>query len=128
MSKLRLAFYGTLKRDGETPLHQALAEHLHYVGPCKIPGQLYDLGRMPALKDGDGVVYGELYEVDNPHLVPLIDGYEATEQVADNPVLLPPGFYRRRVQLLEPAGEADVYYYDGPIEHAQLITDGRWRP
>ena len=68
--------YGTLLSG--MPLSDALAKS-DFIGHGKINGALYDLGHYPGLKNinGKGIVYGELYAVDQSTLDKLdqIEGY-----------------------------------------------------
>lgn len=119
-----IVLYGSLMSGGSTSIHSRLKENLKYVGKCLIPGELYDLGRIPALKPGHFKVHGELYEIINPEILNILDKYEAI----DNQDPLLPGFSRKKVTLLNPKQEAWVYYYDGEVNPNQLIKSGQWAP
>ncbi len=68
----RLFIYGTLMPGLrlEAEMHGA-----RFMAPAQVLGRLFDLGRYPGLLHGDGQVTGEVYEVDDEHLVRL-DGVE----------------------------------------------------
>ena len=64
-----VAVYGLL-RSGESGFERfGLAGAFKPLGPCVIPGRLYDLGAYPGLVDEPGEVVGELYEVDRKSVV-----------------------------------------------------------
>ena len=113
-----VAFYGTLRHSHHTPVGQETAAGLHYMGPCLIPGALYDRGRLTALVAGDGAIAGELYAVVNPNVLHRLDNYEAVDD--EDPSL--PAFSRRRLQLIEPELNAWVYVYDGPVKDLKRLA------
>ncbi len=119
-----IAFYGTLMQEQRTPIREHLKGKLLPHGKCLIPGNIYNLGRYPALKlDGERrSVHGELYEIDDPEPLALLDKYEAGDD--HNKSL--PGFTRCLVQLDFPRQTAWVYEYDGAVLPEQLITSGGW--
>ncbi|HWB38664.1 MAG TPA: gamma-glutamylcyclotransferase family protein [Candidatus Saccharimonadales bacterium] len=104
-----LAFYGTLRHGHHTPVDRQTAAGLHYMGPCIIPGALYDRGRLKVLVPGDGQVAGELYAIANPAVLKVLDNYEAI----DNEDTSLPGFSRKATRLFDPELSAWVYWYDG---------------
>ncbi len=119
-----IAFYGTLMQDYHTSIREHLQGKLLPHGKCLIPGNIYDMGRYPALKL-DGArrsVHGELYEIVDPEPLALLDEYEAK----DNDDASLPGFTRRLVQLDFPRQLVWVYEYDGPVEPGQLVSSENW--
>ena len=69
------ATYGTLRFEGamrDTP-HLRGARHL---GPCVIPGRLYQAGGYPALKHGAGRTHGDLIELPWLFDFTMFDTYE----------------------------------------------------
>jgi uncharacterized membrane protein/gamma-glutamylcyclotransferase (GGCT)/AIG2-like uncharacterized protein YtfP len=106
-----IAFYGTLKRDGNTVVHPILREHLVYLGHCHIPGRLHHLGRLAGLGAGTGDVVGELYRLKNMQILPQLDEYEAIDNVDPKRR----GFSRALVELSKPKVLAWVYFYDGNV-------------
>lgn len=119
-----IAFYGTLLQDQHTGIRNHLKGKLLPRGKCLIPGNIYDMGRYPALKlDGDRKsVHGELYEIDHEEPLALLDEYEAHDNY--DPDL--PGFTRRLVELDFPRQTAWVYEYDGPVDSGKLIASEDW--
>jgi gamma-glutamylcyclotransferase (GGCT)/AIG2-like uncharacterized protein YtfP len=119
-----IAFYGTLMEEQHIAIREHLKGKLLSHGKCLIPGNIYNLGRYPALKLGGErrSVHGELYEIDDPAPLALLDEYEAH----DNYDSSMPGFTRRLVELDFPKQLAWVYEYDGPVSPKQLIDSENW--
>ncbi len=119
-----IAFYGTLLQDQHTDMRERLNGKLIAHGKCLIPGNIYDIGRYPALKLSEPrkSVHGELYRIDDESLLELLDAYEARDNY--DPTL--PGFTRRLVELTFPQRTAWVYEYDGSVSSDQLITSQDW--
>lgn len=119
-----IAFYGTLMQDQHIAIRKHLDGKLELKGKCLIPGNIYDMGRYPALKldNKSKSVDGELYEINDPEPLALLDEYEAHDNV--DPDL--PGFTRRLIQLESPSHLAWVYEYDGPVKDEQLVRSGSW--
>lgn len=117
-----IVFYGTLSSKGGATIRHKIIRQLEYVGACKFPGQLYDLGRYPGLKNGDRKIVGELYKILDSSVLDVLDAYEAVGN--DDPTR--PGFTRRLTTLIEPRQKAWVYYYDGEVESLQLLEDNPW--
>lgn len=113
-----VAFYGTLRHDHHTPVSSAAHAGLHYMGPCLIPGKLYDRGRLNVLVPGDSHVAGELYAIVNPGIMASLDHYEAK----DDAEARLPGFSRHAVRLIDPEIKAWVYWYDGPVTELQRLA------
>jgi gamma-glutamylcyclotransferase (GGCT)/AIG2-like uncharacterized protein YtfP len=114
--KALLFTYGTLMRG--YPLHGVMARGVTLVGAGSVRGRLLDLGRYPGLVDGAGRVRGELYRLDDPELLPVLDREEGYN------------FERRRAVVTLDGGRragAWIYRYRGPRERATPITDGDYR-
>ena len=116
-----VAFYGTLMTGmGYLPGHPEPGE---MVGPCRLAGRLYDVGRYPALVPGPGVVVGELWRVDAAALVTL-DAWEEYEPADEARSV----FVRRRVELVDPPSTAAwTYVWNRPVAALALIPGGDWR-
>lgn len=108
--------YGTLMRG--YPLHAVLAGRVTLLASGTARGRLLDLGRYPGLVEGDGRVSGEVYRLDDPELLPMLDREEGYN------------FDRRRAIVTLAGGRrvrAWLYRYRGPRERATPIPDGVYR-
>jgi len=115
-SSARLFAYGTLMRG--YGLHAVLARGATAMGEGTVRGRLLDLGRYPGLIDGAGRVRGEVYRLDDPELLPVLDREEGYN------------FVRRRGVVTLADGRrvrAWLYRYRGPRERARPIPDGDYR-
>jgi len=116
------AVYGLL-RAGESGFAQFGLEHAFApLGPCVLPGQLYDLGAYPGLVDAPGEVIGELFEVRDASVMPKVDAFEDywPEDRARS------RYERRKVRLIEPDRDAWVYIWILGVKDARLIESGDW--
>jgi gamma-glutamylcyclotransferase (GGCT)/AIG2-like uncharacterized protein YtfP len=108
--------YGTLMRG--YGLHQVLAGGATFLGAGSVCGRLVDLGRFPGLIEGRGRVRGEIYRLDDPELLTILDREEGYN------------FERRRATVTSTRGRrvrAWVYRYRGSRHRAVLIPDGDYR-
>jgi gamma-glutamylcyclotransferase (GGCT)/AIG2-like uncharacterized protein YtfP len=117
MGKHYLFVYGTLKR-GES--RHWILHDFPFLGRARAEGfVLYDLGPFPAMVLGDGVVYGEVYEVSDEAL-------KALDFVEGSPFL-----YRR--ELIDVVFEDGVslkawaYVYNGDVKGYPRIESGEWK-
>jgi gamma-glutamylcyclotransferase (GGCT)/AIG2-like uncharacterized protein YtfP len=108
--------YGTLMRG--YALHAVLARRATAAGPGSVRGRLVDLGRYPGLIDGVGRVHGEVYRLDDPELLPILDREEGYNFVRRRAIVTLGGDRRVRAWL---------YRYRGPRERAIPIPDGDYR-
>lgn len=123
MTIKHIVFYGSLKKGESTPVHGTIADSFKYIGECTIPGELYDLERIHALKRGTRPIRGELYEVLDDDALPTLDHYEAIDNV--DPTA--PGYTRGQIRVLQPQSvNAWVYYYDGDVRSRRLIEENQW--
>jgi gamma-glutamylcyclotransferase (GGCT)/AIG2-like uncharacterized protein YtfP len=115
------AAYGTLRRQVVERAAPAFW-HAIDVGPCVIPGRLYQMGGYPVLKLGAGRVKGELLRLPMDFDFAIFDRYE------DYHPLKPWAcrYLRRRVRLIEPKVEAWLYRYAWPADAATLFRCGDW--
>ena len=100
------------------PLHRVLAPRAAFLGGGDVRGRLLDLGRYPGLIDGAGRVRGEIYQLDDPELLPVLDREEGYN------------FERRRAIVTLASGRrarAWVYRYRGRQNRAVPIPDGDYR-
>jgi gamma-glutamylcyclotransferase (GGCT)/AIG2-like uncharacterized protein YtfP len=104
-----------------------LARHARPLGPAKVLGRLYDIGRFPGMIDPASSaewVHGELHEITEPDsLLPVLDRYEGCN--AENPAA---GLFERRLtQCLLETGQSRfcwVYYYLGSVTEENRILSG----
>ena len=108
--------YGTLMRG--YPLHGVLAGGATLVTTGHVRGRLLDLGGYPGLVTGAGRVSGEVYRLDDPQLLPVLDRKEGYNFVRCRGIVTLAGGRRAR---------AWVYRYRGPRERALEIPDGDYR-
>jgi gamma-glutamylcyclotransferase (GGCT)/AIG2-like uncharacterized protein YtfP len=100
------------------PLHEAIAGRTTYLESGSVRGMLLDLGQYPGLLEGKGRVMGEVYRIDTPELLPMVDREEGYN------------FERYRTLVTVAGGRrvrAWAYRYRGPRERATLIADGDYR-
>ena len=112
-----LFVYGTLMRG--FPLHALLAGRADSVGDGEVAGLLFDLGRYPAaLRDGGGVIRGEVYRLKDPGLWLTLDSAEGSQ------------YHRGEVGVRLAGGRrvlAYIYWYVGPLRRAVPIPAGDYR-
>ena len=112
-----LFVYGTLMRG--FPLHPLLEGRADSLGDGEVAGLLFDLGRYPAaLRDGGGVVRGEVYRLKDPALWRALDSAEGNQ------------YHRREVGVRMAGGRqvtACIYWYVGPLDRAVPIPGGDYR-
>ena len=120
----RVFFYGTLMTGFNRRLRIGVDSKLRYVGRGSIEAILFDLGIYPAAVPGEGRVWGELFETDEPDLVlaglDSIEGYRPGDPEhslytrVESPVTLEDG------RTLP----AWVYFYNAPLGQASQIPSG----
>ena len=99
-------------------LHGVLARGATFLGEGRVAGRLLNLGRYPGLVAGAGRVKGELYRLEDPELLPVLDREEGYN-------------FRRSIAIVTLAGgrraRAWVYRYRGPRESAVPVPHGDYR-
>jgi gamma-glutamylcyclotransferase (GGCT)/AIG2-like uncharacterized protein YtfP len=99
-------------------LHRLLAPGAKLLGAGSVRGALLDLGDFPGLVGGAGRVVGEVYRLDAPELLAVLDRAEGYN------------FDRRRVTVTLATGRrarAWIYRYRGRRDRAVPIPDGDYR-
>jgi gamma-glutamylcyclotransferase (GGCT)/AIG2-like uncharacterized protein YtfP len=117
-----LFIYGTLMPGLRL---EAQMQGARFVGAAQVPGRLVDVGRYPGFLTGEGLVTGEVYEVDAAHLARLdavedmVPGDRAASQywreevtVASGPLLGQP---------------VQTYVYNRPVDGCTPIAHGDYR-
>ena len=115
--------YGALMNGCELHQHMRGAE---FLGRASVSGLLYSTGRYPGLKDGSGVVRGELFRFSDIavalEVLDEVEGYDPLDPAASE-------YVRdiRSVRLEEgPTQPAWVYLYNREVEDGQRIASGMW--
>ena len=117
-----IALYGSLRRGQPGCQTLKLDDHLIYMSPCLISGDLYDLGTYPGLKEGKGTVVGDLFRLPSRRGLARLDRFE-------NYVPSSPGrslYLRKPVALIEPPVTAWCYLYNRSVLGLHKITHGDW--
>ena len=117
-----LFIYGTLMPGLRL---EAQMQGARFVGAAQVPGRLVDVGRYPGFLAGDGLVTGEVYEVDAAHLARLdgvedmVPGDRAASQYWREEVTVAAGQLKgQRVQ---------TYVYNRPVDGCTPIAHGDYR-
>jgi gamma-glutamylcyclotransferase (GGCT)/AIG2-like uncharacterized protein YtfP len=118
-----VAFYGSLMMH-EKQEELKITDSLLLIGPCEIPGTLYDLGDYPGLVQSGDRAKGQLYQVRDPAVLSVTDEYEEFN------VRMPgkSSFVRHFVRLCSPLVDAWVYFYNGDVSGRSRLGAGTWRP
>ena len=96
-----------------------------FVGAAQVPGRLVDVGRYPGFLPGDGLVTGEVYDVDDAHLARL-DGVEDMvpgDRAASQ-------YWREEVTVASgplQGQSVQTYVYNRPVDGCTPITHGDYR-
>lgn len=134
VSSNHLFVYGTLMRSYTHREAQLFHEGARFVGNARMPGYLYRLSWYPAAVYHPAIesqsvndwVYGELWLIQNDHLLDQIDNYE--ECTTAHPQ--PHEYLRvmKDIQLIESNQwqMAWVYLYQRDTRALQRIEDGRF--
>jgi len=117
-----LAVYGLLRKGESGFARFGLAQAFEHVGPCLIPGKLYDLGDYPGLIASEGRVIGELFRVIDISVMPQLDRFEDYDPADE----LRSRYLRREVALIEPEIIAWVYLWNQSVENCKPIASGDW--
>jgi gamma-glutamylcyclotransferase (GGCT)/AIG2-like uncharacterized protein YtfP len=109
--------YGTLMRGFR--LHALLEGRADSVGDGEVAGLLFDLGRYPAaLRDGGGVIRGEVYRLKDSGVWLALDSAEGSQ------------YHRGEVGVRLAGGRqvtAYIYWYVGSLRRALPIPGGDYR-
>ncbi len=128
-----LVLYGSLRRGSRDFDELQLSAMLRFVGPCEFSGTLLDLIQYPGVtlpnRDQIGrTVHGELYEIVDESVIPLLDNFERYNSAdEDRPLMRQANtgslYVRRMIDLRSPiACRAYVYEYNGEIINGALRT------
>ena len=121
-------FYGLLKQGAAgMPDHIDLDAGGEFLRDVSLRGDLYDLGGYPGIIDGDGLVKGILYRLDNAALAVPLDEFEDVVPGENDASL----YLRVKREVCDHNGQrtgetAWVYWYNQPIDGYQKIVNGNW--
>ena len=100
---------------------------LRFAGPCRVAGELFDLGPYPALRrasEAAASVCGELHAILDASALEVLDafeGYDPRDPAGSD-------YLRERVVLEFPRGiRAWIYVYNRPLDPARRVASGDWR-
>ena len=118
-------FYGTLMAGFDRRRRAGIDSKLTYRGRGSIRGALFDLGIYPAAVPApEGMVWGEVYEMDDPAAVLAalddIEGYRPDDP--DKSL-----YARAQADVTMPDGTLErawVYFYNAPLGRAPRIASG----
>ena len=117
-----LFIYGTLMPGLRL---EAQMQGARFVGAAQVPGRLVDVGRYPGFLAGDGLVTGEVYEVDAAHLDRLdgvedmVPGDRAASQYWREEVTVASGPLKGQ--------SVQTYVYNRPVDGCTPIEHGDYR-
>ena len=117
-----LFIYGTLMPGLRL---EAQMQGARFVGAAQVPGCLVDVGRYPGFLVGDGLVKGEVYEVDAAHLDRL-DGVE--DMVPGNRAASQ--YWREEVTVVSgplQGQRVQTYVYNRLVDSCTPIEHGDYR-
>lgn len=122
------AFYGLLKQGADgMPAHIDLEAAGAFLGPCRLIGDLHDLGGFPGLVRGDTLCHAVLYQIRDTSIVTDLDAFE--DVLPDEPQR---SLYQRiKSAVFDDAGkptgdQAWIYCYNQCVTGKPLIEDGNW--
>lgn len=126
-----LFVYGTLRPAWAPPAIASVAATLASLGPARVRGRLYDLGRYPAAvvdPAAPGWIEGELVAL-GPASPPLawFDAYEGWEPATPETAL----FRRERVAAVDGAGREVacwIWSWARAVDERRRVAGGAWRP
>ncbi len=119
----KIFVYGTLLKGMERAV--VLKESL-YLGPAMAQANLYDMGAYPGIKQGSGIIVGELYNISEDVLNTLdqIEGYFPADLSSSL-------FIRKTILVKNLANgheiEALTYFYNHEPNESMLISHGDYR-
>ena len=104
---------------------EAEMQGARFVGAAQVPGRLVDVGRYPGFLAGEGLVTGEVYEVDDAHLARLdgVEGVVIGDRAASQ-------YWREEVTVTSgplQGQRVQTYVYNRPVDGCTPITHGDYR-
>ncbi len=120
-------FYGLLKQGAAgAPSEIDLEKHGVFKGACALRGRMLDVGGYPGVVEGQNLVQGQRYQIDDVTIVPALDAFEGVTNDRKTSLYL-----RKKVALFTSAGvetnrTAWVYWYNQADKGFPIIMDGDW--
>ena len=117
-----LFIYGTLMPGLRL---EAEMQGARFLGAAQVPGRLVDLGRYPGFVQGEGLVTGEVYAVDDAHLARLdgVEGVAPGDRAASQ-------YWREVVTVTGgplQGQPVQTYVYNRPVDGCTPIPHGDYR-
>jgi gamma-glutamylcyclotransferase (GGCT)/AIG2-like uncharacterized protein YtfP len=114
--------YGSLLTGQGGDEEEEARRKLQPLGRFRVKGELYSRGEFPALVPGENQVEVELFRVEEKSTFRLLDELEHYD-----PRQRETSLYRRRcIHVSEPAVDAWIYYWNGPMDGLTRIENGSW--
>ena len=118
----RLFIYGTLMPGLRL---EAEMQGARFLGAAQVAGRLVDVGRYPGFLAGEGLVTGEVYKVDDAHLVRLdgVEGVAPGDRAASQ-------YWREEVTVTSgplQGQQVQTYVYNRPVDGCAPIAHGDYR-
>jgi gamma-glutamylcyclotransferase (GGCT)/AIG2-like uncharacterized protein YtfP len=117
-----LLVYGTLRQGERADITKKMPGAVSFVSLDRITGEMYNMGYYPGVKAEAGsfekdkpAVVGEIYQIDNPSIIPILDGYEGY-----------PSLYNRIETETEGGRVTWVYTFNHEVLEEQRIPSGDW--
>lgn len=119
-----IVLYGSLMRGLDSMGTLGIGDRLRFVGPCIAPGELFDLGRYPGVRPGDGLIVAELYALLDIEVIPILDDFEGYRSTEPRESL----YLRETIALKSPSDtHAWIYIYNRIPDASTRIVSGDWR-
>jgi gamma-glutamylcyclotransferase (GGCT)/AIG2-like uncharacterized protein YtfP len=121
MNKKLIFVYGSLKRGKS---NYPVMGDSKFLGEAKIKGfKMHSLGGFPALTRGDMEITGEVFEVDNPHVLNRIyqlEGYSGVRGSHNN--------WYDTDDVDTPYGKAELFFMkdESKYQDRQIVESGIW--
>ena len=113
--------YGTLMKGMSR--HNIINEQCKFVCKGSVKGDLYDMEDYPGLVQGEGLVHGEVYRMNNPsQVIQYLDIIEGIDRE--------PPLFKRVIQQVETDNGliwAYTYHYGNSVKSLDKIEDGVWQ-
>jgi gamma-glutamylcyclotransferase (GGCT)/AIG2-like uncharacterized protein YtfP len=116
-----LFVYGTLMSSSDHQVAIRLRDQATLLGEAKVGGRLYDIGDYPGFiktDNPDEIVFGQLMILHSDDIIYELDEYEGVPTLYTR-ILVKCNIYDYQV-------DAAIYHYQGDLNQADLIKNGRY--